>query len=432
MRTMLLVSAAAVLVLAGCGGKKDAAAKGGAAEAETPAAPVEVAKAEKTTIHRVVESEAILFSVNQANITAKISAPVKKFNVNRGDHVKAGQVLGVLEDRDLTASVAENRQLVAQAQAAYTTATGAQMPEDLIRAQADLKSQQQTVEAATKVYESRVELQKQGALAQKLVEDAKVTQVQAQALLENARQHLKSLETVGRTEQVKSLQAQLDAAKARYEAAAAQLSYTEVRSPISGVVSDRPLYAGEMAQSGTAIIAVMDISSVIARANIPVKEAGDVRAGRSATITGPGGELQGRVTVVSPAVDPNTTTVEVWIQAANPGEKLKPGTSVHVAISAQDIKNAIVVPATALLTFDEGGEKVMVVGSDSLAHEHKVEVGVREGGKVQILSGVAEGDDVITVGGLGLDDKAKVTTAKPDEKDDKKDDKADDKKDEKK
>jgi HlyD family secretion protein len=412
MRTMLLVSAAAVLVLAGCGGKKDAAAaKGGAAEAETPAAPVEVAKAEKTTIHRVVESDAILFSVNQANITAKISAPVKAFNVNRGDHVKAGQVLGVLEDRDLTA------------QAAYTTATGAQMPEDLIRAQADLKSQQQTVEAATKVYESRVELQKQGALAQKLVEDAKVTQVQAQALLENARQHLKSLETVGRTEQVKSLQAQLDAAKARYEAAAAQLSYTEVRSPISGVVSDRPLYAGEMAQSGTAIIAVMDISSVIARANIPVKEAGDVRAGRSATITGPGGELQGRVTVVSPAVDPNTTTVEVWIQAANPGEKLKPGTSVHVAISAQDIKNAIVVPVAALLTFDEGGEKVMVVGSDSLAHEHKVEVGVREGGKVQILSGVAEGDDVITVGGLGLDDKAKVTTAKPDEKDDKKDEK---------
>jgi multidrug efflux pump subunit AcrA (membrane-fusion protein) len=406
MRKILLVWAAVALI--GCGKKQEAAKE------EEAAAPVEAAKAEKTTIHRVVEADAVLYPVDQANITAKISAPVKKFNVNRGDHVTAGQVLAVLEDRDLQAALAENRQLVAQAQAAFAAATGAQMPEELTRAQADLTAQQQTVEAAKKVYESRVELQKQGALAQKLVDDARVTMVQAQSQLENARQHLKSLETVGRTEQVKNMQAQLDAAKARYDNAAAQLSYAEIRSPISGVVSDRPLYAGEMAQSGTPIVSVVQITSVIARANIPVKEASDIKVGMPARMTGAGGELSGRVTVVSPAVDPNTTTVEVWVQAGNPGEKLKPGTSVHVAIEAQDIKDAIVVPAAALLAFDEGGEKVMVVGTDSLAHEHKVEVGVREGDKVQILSGVAEGEQVITVGGLGLDDKAKVTLGKPD------------------
>jgi multidrug efflux pump subunit AcrA (membrane-fusion protein) len=359
--------------------------------------------------------------VNQANITAKISAPVKRFEVNRGDHVRQGQLLAVLEDRDLAASVAENKQLVAQAQAAFLSATGAQMPEDLTKAQADLTAAQQTVDAAKRVYDSRVDLQKQGALAQKLVEDAKVSLVQAQSQLETARQHLKSLQTVGRGEQVKSLQAQLDAAKARYENAAAQLSYTEIRSPIAGIVSDRPLYAGEMAQSGTPIISVVDISQLIARANVPVKEAADVKVGRPATLAGPGGELKGKVTVVSPAVDLNTTTVEVWIQASNPGEKLRPGTTVHVSIEAEDIKNAIVVPASALLLSDEGGEKVLVVGSDSLAHEHKVEVGVREGDKVQILSGIAEGDQVITVGGLGLDDKAKVSLGKPDEKDDAKD-----------
>ncbi len=67
------------------------------------------------------------------------------------------------------------------------------------------------------------------------------------------------------------------------------------------------------------------------------------------------------MTVVSPAVDPSTTTVEVWVQVANPGEKLKPGGTVRVAIIAETIQNTIVVPASALLNSDEGGQKVMVV-----------------------------------------------------------------------
>jgi HlyD family secretion protein len=355
------LACALMLLLAGCGGKKDDEKKAGA-EPEAVAAPVEVAKAEKTTIHRVVTADAILYPVNQANVNSKLSAPVKKFYVNRGDHVRAGQLLAELENRDLQAGVAENKQLVAQSQAAFTTTTGAQMPEDLIKAQTDVATAQQAVDANQKVYENRIQLQKEGALAQKLVDDAKVTLVQAQSQLETARQHLKSLQTVSRGEQVKTSQAQLDAAKARYDSAVAQLAYAEIASPISGVVSDRPLYPGEIAQSGSSIISIVDISQVTARANIPVKDAADIKVGRPATLSGPGGDVKGKVTVVSPAVDANTTTVEVWIQAPNPGEKLKPGVTVHASIEAEDIKNAIVVPAAALLLSDEGGEKVMVVG----------------------------------------------------------------------
>lgn len=410
---MRIYVACMVVLLAGCGAKKDADDEKKPSEGSAAAAPVEVAVAVVATIHDVVSSDAILYPVTQAGVTAKLSAPVKKFYVNRGDHVTQGQLLAVLENKDLEASVAENRQMVAQAQAAYQTATGAQMPEDLTRARSDVQSAQQTVDAAQKLFDNRQQLQKQGALAQKLVDDAKVSLVQAQSLLETSRQHLNSLQTVGRGEQVKSLQAQLDAAKARYDNALAQFSYSEIRSPITGIVSDRPLYAGEMAQSGAPIISVVDISQVIARASIGVKEAAEIRVGRPATLNGPGGEVKGKVTVVSPAVDLNTTTVEIWIQAPNPGEKLKPGSTVHSSIEVGDIKDAVVVPAAALLAFDEGGEKVMVVGSDSLAHERKVEVGPREGDKVQIVSGVKAGEQVITVGGLGLDDKAKVTTAKP-------------------
>ena len=138
-----------------------------------------------------------------------------------------------------------------------------------------------------------------------------------------------------------------------------------------------------------------------------------IRVGRPARITGPDGDLAGKVTVVSPAVDPSTTTVEVWVQVANPGEKLKPGASVRVAIIADTIQNTIVIPAAALLNADDGGQKVMVVTKDNIAHERRVSVGVRQGARVQIISGLQDGDQVVTSGGLGLDDKAKVTIQQP-------------------
>ena len=77
-------------------------------------------------------------------------------------------------------------------------------------------------------------------------------------------------------------------------------------------------------------------------------------------------------------------------------------------MDADEIPNAIVVPGSALLSLEEGGEKVMVAGADGTAHERKVEVGVRQGDRVQILKGVKEGERVITVGGLGLEDKARL------------------------
>ena len=69
-------------------------------------------------------------------------------------------------------------------------------------------------------------------------------------------------------------------------------------------------------RSGTPLVSIVDISQVVARANVPVKEAAAIHVGRPARITGPDGDLAGKVTVVSPAVDPNTTTVEVWVQVA--------------------------------------------------------------------------------------------------------------------
>jgi RND family efflux transporter MFP subunit len=244
------------------------------------------------------------------------------------------------------------------------------------------------------------------------VDDAKVLLVQAQSQFDTAKQHLALLESAGQPAQLKSSEAQANAAKAHYESSAAQSSYGEVRSPISGVVADRGVNVGDVAGSGAALFSIVDISRIVARANVPVNEAAMLRQGQSAVITGPDGDVEGKVVVVSPSVDANTTTVQVWVEAANQGEELKLGSTVTVKIQAGDVADAAIVPVSALLASDEGGEKVMVAAADGTAQERKVETGVRNGDDVQIVSGVKPGEKVIVRGGLGLDDKAKIEISK--------------------
>ncbi len=415
---------AIALLVAGCG--KKAETKEGGDEAEAPT-PVTAEPVLRGAIDHVVVADAVLFPVNQSNVTSKIAAPVKRFLVNRGDHVKAGQVIAELESADLTAALEESKHQVDQAQSAYQLLAGATTRDDQSKAQSDIQTAQQTYDAAKKVYDTRVALQKEGALPQKTVDDSKLAMVLAQTQLEAAQRHMEALSQVGQREALGGADAAVKTAKAHYDGLNVQLSYAVIKSPMAGVVADRPVSTGEMAQPGMPLISLVDISSLIARANVPVKDAVTIKPGRPARIAGPDGDLAGTVTIVSPAVDPATTTVEVWVKLDNPGEKLKPGGTVRVSIIAETITDAIVVPASALLNFDEGGQKVMlVVGKDknAVAQERKVVPGIRQGARVQILSGLQEGEQVITSGGLGLEDKAKVEVQAPKDEDDEDDDDA--------
>jgi HlyD family secretion protein len=250
-----------------------------------------------------------------------------------------------------------------------------------------------------------------GAIARKQLDEAQVAYVQARDQYEVARKHLESLQQTGKQAQTRAAQAQVEAAKGRQEAAEVQLQYSRIYSPINGVVTDRPLYTGEMASPSTALLTVMDISNVIARASIPINELHYLKAGDSATITAPVTSIQipGKVTVVSPALDPNSTTAEVWVLAQNPGERLRPGSTIQVAIVAEAIPDTLVIPATAVLPSQvTAGETALTVGTDSLAHERIIETGVREGDKVQVLKGLSAGEQVIT-NGFGIQDKTRVS-----------------------
>lgn len=396
------LAALSAILLGGCAKKEQA-------EAEAPA-PVQVTGVTQQNIRRVVAGDGVLFPISQSSVMPNIAKPVVKFYVNRGDHVKEGQLIATLESRDLKAAVENAKAQVNQANVNAHMTEGATVPESVVKAQADVESDQQQMDAAKRLLDNQQKLFDQGALPGRRVDEARVAYVTAKTQLDGAKEHLRALSAVGKDDQIATARAQLQAAQAQLASAEAQLSYSEIHSPRSGIVADRPLYEGEMATPGTPLATIMDISRVVARINVPQNQISTVKAGQAAEIVpADGGEaMEGKVTVVSPATDPNTTTAQIWVECPNPGEKLKPGTSVHVKIITELVKNATTVPVTAILPGEEGGTSVLVIDSDSIAHRHVVTVGIREGDKVQLLSGARPGDEVVVVGGMGVDDKAKV------------------------
>jgi HlyD family secretion protein len=379
----------------------------------SPVVPVQIVPVEKALLEQKVTADAVLFPIAQSAIVPKISAPVKKFLVNRGSHVRAGQLLAVLENRDLAAAAQENKGAYDQAQATYETTTASDLPQELQKAQLEAQSTKQQLDAQQKVFDSRQELFQQGALPRKELDQAGVDLTNARNQYEMAQKRLDALNAIGKQQTLKSAKGQLESAQGKYAGASAQLSYSEIRSPINGVITERPLYPGEMAAAGTPLLTVMDISQLIARAHIPQPSAALLKVGDKTAIEVPGMEkpIAGKVSVVSPALDPNSTTVEIWVQAKNPGEHLKPGTSVQVSMIVRSLPDALTVPAVALLTAPDGTTSVMVAGSDSRAHQKPVKTGIRDADRVQIVEGLQAGDRIVASGAYGLPDNSKITSA---------------------
>jgi HlyD family secretion protein len=382
-------------------------------EEPQPVVTVQTAPAERAPIQQIITAQAILFPRDQAAITPKIVAPVKTFYVNRGSPVHRGDLLAVLENRDLVAAEVENKGVYEQAQAAYGLETSSALPEEWQKAELDLKTAKDNYDAEQKVYDSRRVLFQQGAMPRKELDASGVSLVQAKAQHEIAEKHLAALQSAGKQQQLKSAEGQLTSAQGKYEGAAAQLAYTEIRSPINGVVTDRPSYPGETPAPGTPLLTVMDTSSVTARAHIPQSETATLKPGDAAAIDAPGGiHVNGKVTLISPALDPNSTTVEVWVEAANPDGRLRPGTAVTVAMVAKAVNDAVIVPVSALLKSAKGTTTVMIVSQDR-AHQIAVETGIRQGDRVQIVKGLGGNETVIVNGAYGLPDNTQVKLAPP-------------------
>src|SRR5579864_2094681 len=114
------------------------------------------------------------------------------------------------------------------------------------------------------------------------------------------------------------------------------------------------------------------------------------------------GTVKGRIALVSPAVDANSTTDEVWVEAPNPGDKLRPGSSVQVAMVGETVPNTVVIPAAALLTAPDGATSVIMLDSQNAPQKKSVKTGIRDGQNVQVTEGLQGGERVVTVGAFEL------------------------------
>jgi len=385
---------------------------------------VQAEQPEQGSITERITADAFLAPVAQAAIQPKITAPVKKIYVERGQRVHAGELLAVLENSDLTAAALDNQGAFEAAQASYNTATKAQVPEDALKAESDFAQAKANLDLAQSIVTARKQLFAQGAIPGRDLDTAQAALVEAQAAYDAAQKHLDSMRNVTREAALKQAQGDLTSAEGKLKGAQAQVSYSEIRSPIDGYVTDRPVFAGETAQAGTPLITVMETATLLAKTHIAQAQAQMLKIGADAEIHAPGvsNAIPAKISMISPALDAGSTTVEVWLKIDNKSGTLKAGTPVKVSMPGRTVTDTMKIPVAAVMSADDGSKFVMVINDKSKAQKMKVNLGVTDGTDVQILGGIDSTDQVITGGGYGLDPGTKVKIGKAEEEEDEGDD----------
>jgi membrane fusion protein (multidrug efflux system) len=311
---------------------------------ELPPVPVEVITAERGAVSSYLVATATLEPEKQADVVAKVSGLVDKLFVEEGHWVRGGDVMAQLDEERLKIQV--DQALV-----------------ELNRLEADYKR------------------------AGNLFEKDLISE-----------------------EAYENLRFQYEAQKSAYELAKLELEYSSIRAPISGVVTERLIRIGNQVNVNQRVFAIANFNPLVARVFVPENEMRRLKVGQPVKIIidADGDEPHdGRVARVSPVVDPASGTVKATVEViGSSNETLKPGMFARLKIITDTKTDAIVVPKRALVS-DDGKQAVFVVAQD-LARKRQVEVGFNDEGRVEILSGLEEGDRVVTIGQSGLKDSTKV------------------------
>jgi RND family efflux transporter MFP subunit len=255
----------------------------------------------------------------------------------------------------------------------------------------------------------------QGAIAGREVQISEADEIQAKASYDAAKTKLTLIEQHTSADDLRIAEGALNQAKAHQQLAAANLSFTELRSPMDGSVTDQTMFPGDLANPSVPIFALADLSSAVARAQIDADQAVNVKVGQVCSFTLRANAIQGatdrfgKVTVVNQAVDQARHTVEVWCEIANSDHILKTGLFGTVKVAIGEASSAVVIPTSAI-EFEEGSNnaKVYVVDGQKVAHIRKVTAVTVDDHRVRILSGLNRGETVITKGEYGLPDGTSV------------------------
>ncbi|HEU4451630.1 MAG TPA: efflux RND transporter periplasmic adaptor subunit [Longimicrobium sp.] len=340
---------AAALVLAGCGKDGDAAVAKGPVEVVVGPEAVQVVAVEEIRTGPALSGN--LKAEREAQVRAQAGGTVLSISADKGQAVRAGQTLARIDDLALR--------------------------DQLTSTQSGVRSAQSALELARRNYERSQTLAAAGAIAERDLELARNQLSQAQAALADAR--------------------------ARSSSAREQLGNTTVTAPISGVVSERPVSAGDVVQPGAALFTVVDPASMQLEASVPAAQLGQVRRGAPVRFTVsayPGRVFTGTVQRINPAADAATGQVPVIVTIPNSEGSLVSGLFAEGRVEAE-VRQGVMIPANAV---DERGVQPTVLRLRAgKAERVPVQLGVRdpETDRVEVVSGVAAGDTLLVGGALG-------------------------------
>ena len=414
---LLILAALAVLIVWLLAGKKGSNA---AEESEDIVVSVRVAKAERQAIAQEVTALGIIFPRKEATVSAKVAAPIKTMGLVRNKSVRAGDVVATLESRDLQAQRAEAANALQEAKLNQKGLAAGTIPQTNAQDQKALRDTRATLANARTIYERRKVLYDQGGISKKELDASELAMTTAESDLRLAESTARLHATATQPNDLAVAASRVAQAEQRFAALDSQLSYTIIRAPFSGVITEQFQFEGEFAAPGGKLFTIGDVSEVIVKAPVADTVAAQLKAGEKAKVLpqeSPGEEMTGVISLVSKGSDPQSRTVEVWVNLKNAGGRLRSNSAAKVVLTTNAAEDAIVVPAAAVtLDATNGNEgKVMVVDAESVAHETKVTVGIRTLDRIEITSGLKGGETVVVEGSYALPDETKVKISEPEE-----------------
>lgn len=390
---LLLVAFAAPVV--SCSKSQTAQAR----SSETDARPVAVTAVHKEPVRRAVDVVGTLAAVDQVTVSSETDGKVRRILADLGDRVRAGQVLIELDSERQQYTLEQQQAALARALAQYGATDPKNLPEiektpDVQKAKADLVQ-------ATQSFERASELFKRTLISQQALDDAKTALESKKASYDAA------LQTA------RNLRASIQGSEATMKLAGRQLRDTEIRAPFDGYVERRMVNLGELVKAPMPVMAIVRLDPLKVTAEMPEKMAPWITAGRPLELhvdAYPDRTFSGNVTRISPAVNTSTRAFAFEAVVPNPDALLKPGTFARVHVESDKVDPVLTLPYLAL-QYRYGVNRVFVVQGDRLAMR-ELKVGDRMGERIEIVSGVKEGERVAVtdVDALNDGDRVSLTT----------------------
>jgi len=387
-----------VLALAGLGLLLSAACSGSADAGKSKpddAVPVNVVAVQAVDIPREVEAVGTLGAQDETVVSAEVEARVSRLEADMGDHVAAGAPLVVLDAEKLRYRVEEQRAALAQARARLG-ADGGQLPAP--------EETPQVLSAAARRREAEQRLARARQLAERKLVSAEELE-RADTQLQTARAaHDAALA------EARNLLAEIEARQATLKGAGRELQDTVIRAPFAGVVAERLVSPGQFVRVQTPVMRVVRMHPLRLTAEIPERFAPAIRVGHGVTLrvdAYPDRPVEGRITRMSPDVNPRSRAFAIEGEVPNPDGSLKPGTFARVRIVTDRVDRTIAIPAAAVQT--RYGRSVVFVVRDGKLAAAEVEVGDRLGPRVEIVKGVTAGSTIVADNVEGLSDGMSVS-----------------------